>query len=274
MKKTLILTIAAVMMALGANGAWADGPFPTQVTDGTFGPVGSATPNSNTGEFEIYNAVNLLLNTSYTNNAQIDNLEYTGSASTWVQSGSSGYDVIGLGAGATNSLEVYNPSTPGTLINPIGTGFSGDGSTGAGTIASPYIGTATSVFPSGTSFGFALSQNNNSVITNWYGDPTLNSDGYDHMLVYNLSSLSGTTIYVYDPTTNTEEPVVLQDPYILAFEDNPEGPTGDSDMDYNDLIVLVDGVAPVPEPATVALFGFGLLAMAGFAFRRKLAFLA
>jgi hypothetical protein len=272
MKK--VLTILAVTIALGAGGAWADGPFPTQVTDGTFGPVGSATPNSNTNEFEIYNAVNLLLNTSYTNNAQIDNLEYTGNASTWTQSGSSGYDVIGLGAGAYNTLEVYNPSTPTTLISPIGTGFSGNGPTGAGTIGNPYVGTATSVFPSGTQFGFALNQNNNSVITNWYGNPALNSDGYDHMLVYNLTALSGTTIYVYDPNTNTEEPVLLNDPYILAFEDNPEGPNGSSDMDYNDLIVLVDGVAPVPEPMTVALFGLGLLAMAAFAFRRKLAFLA
>jgi hypothetical protein len=275
MKKTLLLTIAAVMMALGANGAWADGPFPAPVTDGYFGPAGSATPNSNSGEFEIYNAVNLLLNTSYTNNAQIDNLEYTGDASTWGQAGSGGYAVIGLGAAATNTLQVYNVSTPNTLINPIGTGFTGNGSTGNGTIGSPYVGTG-SVFSSGTQFGFAI----NSAFTSnstWYSNSALNSDGMDHMLVYNLSSLAGTTVYVYDPNTNTEQPVVLNDPYLLAFEDMPEtnSVTGaPSDLDYDDLIVLVDGVAPVPEPTTVALFGLGLLAMAGFDFRRKLAFLA
>ena len=269
MKK--ILTILAVMMALGASGALAgNGPFPTAMTDGTFGPSGSVTPNSNTGEFEIYNAVNALLGSSYTNNAQIGSLEYTGNTSTWAQTGNGGYAVIGLGAGATNTLEVYNSLTPGTLIDPIGTGFTGNGPTGLGTIGSPYVGTG-SAFVSGNLYGFALNQNNNSVITNWYSNPALNSDGYDHMLVYNLSSLSGSQVYVFDPNTNTTNPVTLTNPYILAFEDNPLDP---SDKDFNDLIVLVDGIAPVPEPMTVALFAFGLIAMAVFAFRRKFAFVS
>jgi hypothetical protein len=39
-----------------------------------------------------------------------------------------------------------------------------------------------------------------------------------------------------------------------------------SDRDYNDIIIAVQ---PVPEPATVGLMGFGLLALAGIAKRRK-----
>jgi hypothetical protein len=271
MNKILTLTVLAAMMALGASAARADGPFPTIMTDGTYGPAGQVTPNSNTGEFEIYNALNQLLGNSYTNNASYNNLEYTGDASTWQALGSNGgYAVIGLGAGATNTFVTYNVNTPNTLISPLGGGFTGDGS------LNPYYGTQL-VFPTGTQFGFGLSQNFNNVVTNWYSNPNLNSDGMDHMLVYNLSSLAGTTLNIYDPTTQTYQVATLQDPYFLAFEDTTigNGTNGyPSDTDYNDLMVLVDGVAPVPEPMTVALFAFGLLAVAVFGLRRKFAVVA
>ncbi len=288
MKKIVSLTILAVMLAFTAQGAWAEGPFPAPMTDGYYGPSGIATPNSGgfggTG-YEVYSAVNSLLGTSFTNNAQIDNLEYTGDASTWQQTGSGGYDVIGLGAAATNTLEVYNMNTPSTLISPLGTGFSGTGATGNGTISSPYVGSASAAFPVGTQFGVAIK----SVYTptpptqfttppngyTWYSNPALNSDGMDHMLAYNLSSLTGTQIYISDPHTGLTTPITLSDPYLLAFEDIPITNTvtgAPADLDYNDFTVLINGVAPVPEPITVALFGVGLLAMAGFALRRKLPF--
>jgi len=295
MKKLLILTIFAVTLAFGAKGAWADGPFPVQMTDGYFGPAGSVTPNTGTGEFEVYKSINALLGTNYTNNAQVDSLESTGNTSTWMQTGNGGYSVIGVGAAATNTLDVYNAATPGTLISPLGTGFSGvpGGPTGNGTIGNPYIG-ASSVFPVGTDFGFAISSAYSSPfnvgingtvssVDTWYSNPAYNStsnpavnDNYDHMLTYNLDALSGTTMYVMDPTTGLTTQVTLENPYLLAFEDQPinfaDG--SQSDMDYNDLTILVNGAAPVPEPVTVALFGVGLLAMAGFAMRRKLSFIA
>jgi hypothetical protein len=66
MKKLLTLTISAVMLAFGANGAWAQaaGPFPNQLTNGTYGPVGSVTPNSTSyggSEYEVYTVLNTLL---------------------------------------------------------------------------------------------------------------------------------------------------------------------------------------------------------------------
>jgi len=283
MKKTMLLTVLAGFWAFGAGGAWADGPFPTAMTDGTFGPVGSVTPNSGTGEFEIYSAINQLLGTSYTNNAQVDYLEYTGNASTWQQTGNGGYAVIGLGAYNSNTLEMYNAATPGAPVNPIGP-FTGNGSYGNGSLSNPYVGTP-AFFSPGTQFGLAINTVGETQLgahttttppagTTWYSNPSYNSDGMDHMLVYYLPSLTGTVVYINDPNTNSEQPITLEDPYFVAFEDLPLNSNGaNSDLDYNDLDALINGAAPfsapVPEPVTLALFGIGLLAMAGFALRNK-----
>jgi hypothetical protein len=272
------------------------------MTDGTYGgAVGVATPNSNTNEFEIYQAVDLLLagtsaTSNYTSNAQLSSLEVTGNTSTWVQTGINSdfsaaglYSVIGLGSSNSNSLEVYNPTTPTVLTNSIGKTFNGTSDSPTLANGSAYYG-AGSIVSLGSQLGFALNTTAGTSTTTWYGDSSLNSDLMDHMLVYNLQALAGTSVNidVYDPTTNTYtiEKITLQDPYLLVFEDTSLANNGSaSDMDYNDLMVLVDGVSPVdctgvncfssnsntvPEPNTGALLGFGLMAIAGFVLRRKL----
>ena len=121
-------------------------------------------------------------------------------------------------------------------------------------------------------FGYYLGSASDS--PTYFSDTGLNPDGGDHMFAY---AGKGDTIQIspYAPG------VWPDDSYILAWEDLPVAPSnglsnscsGDcityGDGDYNDLVLYVESVQPVPVPAAVWLFGSGLLGLVGIARRRK-----
>ncbi len=80
----------------------------------------------------------------------------------------------------------------------------------------------------------------------WSSQQSDNPDGFDHMVTYSVNSGASAGAKV------------------IAWEAGNPG-----DRDYNDLVVEVAGVQPVPEPASIALMGGGLFAFGLWTARRR-----
>lgn len=93
----------------------------------------------------------------------------------------------------------------------------------------------------------------------FFSDPNLNVDGLDHMFAYR-----GVNDFVQLP--NQFPGKWTPGEYILAWEDQNEG----GDLDYTDMVLMVESVQPVPEGSSVALWCMvgGVFAV-GCWFRRK-----
>jgi hypothetical protein len=90
----------------------------------------------------------------------------------------------------------------------------------------------------------------------FFSDTLLNTDQTDHMLAY---AGQGDTIQIqpFDPGP------WQSNEYILAWEDL----SGGGDLDYEDLVVLVESITPIPVPAAVLLGMLGL-GVAGLKLRK------
>jgi hypothetical protein len=252
-----ILGVLAASFVI-ANFAVAD-PFTLTLTNDTYDPTPDGTPTPwGDNNRDIYQAINRLAGTAYAANQDVDG-RFVQPDYVWRQLDGS-VAAIGLTAGNSNSLGVYTDLGVGSVKTSLIGPHSGFTWLGDGTQANPYPG---AVIPVATGADFAWYMNTSGV--NYYSEPGLNGDLYDHMVTYGLPDLAGKTIYI-DKGTGADPYTFTSDAFLIAWEDL----SGLGDEDFDDYMVVVDKAAPIPAPSVgMGLMSMSAMGIAAFVWRRR-----
>lgn len=90
----------------------------------------------------------------------------------------------------------------------------------------------------------------------FYSDDSLNPSGAQQMVAFQGKDIDTIQIPGFDSG------LWISNEYLLGWEDLPY--FNGSDHDYQDLVVMVESVKPIPEPGTMMLLGSGLVGLAGW----------
>ena len=157
----------------------------------------------------------------------------------------------------TNSFGIFDPTDPTNRLQLFGGSAGHNAATtlmwnGDGSFTAYYLdgtgGSANATFGVTNLFGYYLDNGHGEVFYSVLG---LNSDGTPHMVAF-----QGNGQTKLDNVKTGQYATFGTSDYILAWEDLP---FNGSDLDYNDFVVMVESVHPVPEPATLGMFGLGIL---------------
>lgn len=142
-----------------------------------------------------------------------------------------------------NKLQVYSgAASPGSIALIANSTVSG----GKQFCTAPLFSLPTCTVFGGSQFGFYLQTESGT----FYSDSDLNGDNFDHLVAYQGNYSSSNPSYINGSPWLANE-------FVLAWEDL----WGGGDADYDDFVVLVESVVSAPEPATLGLFGLGLVAL-------------
>jgi Domain of unknown function (DUF4114) len=173
-------------------------------------------------------------------NVYSDQLD-AGVAAAWTSTGSSSVTVVDAVAGsvAINIFGIYDIADPTKTMQILVGGQGGN----TASFISPWV-----------EFGFFLINPNYGYTS--YSDPSLNA-GQAHVVTYQGR---GETLNLgSDPSSPVGSILLGSNGYLLGWEDTD---LTTADLDYNDLIVVLDNVQPAPDNfATVGLLGMAMVGL-------------